>query len=294
VSGATTVDVLRDVQVPLLAVLLVGACAAKAGRAVTARSVSAGTGPTAIFPVRLLRPAAVGLCASELCLGVGLLLTAGPAGAGTPALVVRVVTALLFCTAVGALYELRARRPDAGCGCFGEFSHTPVNWRVITRAALLGVAALSSIGAPPLRLPGSAGQAWLMLTAAVVETSVLITLSPEVGHLIVRLSHTDPCELREVPASRTLDALHASASWRRHRRLLTDAEPVDVWREACWRFVVFPGVLADRPVEVVFAVYLAGRRPPVRVGMLEVGHDTGFADSWPESPTGTLQMSNGV
>jgi hypothetical protein len=294
VSGATTVDVLREVQVPLLAVLLIGACAAKARRAVSARSVSAGTGPTAIFPVRLLRPAAVGLCASELCLGIGLLFTAGPTGAGTPALVVRVATALLFCTAVGALYELRARRPDAGCGCFGEFSHTPVSWRAITRAALLCLAAVSSIGAPPLRLPGSAGQAWLMLAGAVVEISVLVALSPEIGQLMVRLSHTDPCELREMPVARTLAVLQASASWRRHQRLLTAAAPVDVWREACWRFVVFPGVLADRPVQVVFAVYLAGRRPPVRVGLLEVGHDIGFTGTRRKPSAGTLQMSNGV
>ena len=73
-----------------------------------------------MFPLRLRRPAAIALCATEFALGVGLLLTAGRAGAGTPALAVRAATALLFCTAVGALHELRARRPDAGCGCFGE------------------------------------------------------------------------------------------------------------------------------------------------------------------------------
>ena len=294
-SGVTTVDVLREVQVPLLAVLLIGACAAKARRAVSARSVSAGTGPTAIFPVRLLRPAAVGLCASELCLGIGLLLTAGPAGAGTPAQVIRTAAALLFCTAVGALYELRARRPDAGCGCFGEFSHTPVSWRVITRAALLCLAAVSTIGAPPLRLPpGSPGQAWLMLVAAVIEICVLIALSPEIAQVMIRLSHTDPCELREVPVTRTLATLQSSASWRRHQRSLTGSTPVDVWREGCWRFVVYPGVLAERPVEVVFAVYLAGRRPPVRVGMLDAGQDGGFANTRREPSADTLQMSKGV
>ena len=68
-------------------------------------------------------------------------------------------TALLFCTAVAALAELRTRRPDAGCGCFGDLSSTPVSWRTITRAALLGAAALASIGVPPLRMLGSPGQA---------------------------------------------------------------------------------------------------------------------------------------
>jgi hypothetical protein len=289
VSGVTTLDVLREVQVPLLAVLLVGACAGKANRAITARSVSAGTGPTAVFPVRLRRPAAIGLCASELVLGIGLLATAGPAGAGVPAQVFRVGAALLFCTAVGALYELRARRPDAGCGCFGELSHTPVNWRVITRAALLGVAAVASVGAPPLRMPASAGQAWLMLTVAAAELAVLLVLSPEVGQAMIRLSHTDPCELREVPVARTLAALHASSVWRRHQRFLTGTMPVDIWREGCWRFVVFPGMLADRRAEVVFAVYLAGRRPPVRIGMLDTE-----ADFAAQPHPGALQMSNPV
>src|SRR6185437_15032876 len=112
---------------------------------------------------------------------------------------VRTATALLFGTAAAALYELRARRPGAGCGCFGELSRTPVSWRVITRAALLCVAALGSIGAPPPRMPDSAGQAWRTLAAAAIELAVLAALSPEIGQVMARLSHTDPCELREVP-----------------------------------------------------------------------------------------------
>jgi hypothetical protein len=290
VSGVITFDVLREVQVPLLAVLLGGACAAKAQRAITARSVSAGTGPTAFFPLRLRRPAAVGLCASELVLALGLLATAGAVGSGVPALVFRVAAALLFCTAVGALYELRARRPDAGCGCFGELSHTPVNWRVITRAALLSLAAVASVGAPPVRMPGTAGQAWLMLTAVAAELAVLVALSPEAGQAMIRLSHTDPCELREVPVARTLAMLHASSSWRRHQRFLAGTVPVDIWREGCWRFVVFPGMLDGRRLEVVFAVYLTGRRPAVRIGMLDTEADFAAAPPRP----GALQMSNPV
>ena len=86
--------VVREVQVPLLAVLLVGGCAAKARRAVSARSVAAATGPTVLFPLRLHRPAAIGVCVSELALGAGLLLTADRAG--PPALAVRGATGLLF------------------------------------------------------------------------------------------------------------------------------------------------------------------------------------------------------
>ena len=280
----------REVQIPLLAVLLIGGCAAKAHRAAATRWDGAEAGPTAMLPPLLRRPVALALCATELALGVGLLATAGLAGAGVPAFAVRVATALLFCTAAGALHELRARRPDAGCGCFGELSRTPVSWRAITRAALLGAAALSSITLPPLRMPASAGQAWLTLAVIAAELAVLTALSPEVGQLLLRMSHTDPCELREVPVARTLSALHTSAPWRRYQRFLVAAAPVDVWREGCWRFLVFPGDLAGRRVEVVFAVHLAGRGTPVRVGMLDTGD--GFADAGREPDP--LQLSNHV
>jgi hypothetical protein len=278
-------------QVPLLAVLLIGACAAKGRRALAAHSVSAGTGPSAIFPLRLRRPAAIGLCAAEFALGAGLLATAGPAGAGGPALAVRAATALLLGTAAAALHELRARRPDAGCGCFGELSRTPVDWRVITRAVLLGAAALSSLGAPPLRLPGSGGEAGLVIAAVMAELALFVAVSPEVGQAMVRLSHSEPCELREVPVGRTLAALHASPSWLRYQRFLTAAAPADVWREGCWRFVVFPGILAQRPMEVVFAVHLAGRRPLVKVGLLDAGHDRAAAVPR-QPPAAALQLSN--
>jgi len=286
--------VVREVQVPLLAVLLIGGCAAKAGHPRWGRHES---GPTVICPLRLRRPAAIALCATELALGVGLLITAGRVGAGAPASAVRAATALLFGTGAAALHELRSRRPDAGCGCFGELSRTPVSWRAITRAALLCVAALSAIGIPPLRMPDSAGQAWLTLAVATAELGVLAALSPEIGQAMLRLGHTDPCELRDVPVGRTLSALRASASWRDYQQVLVATTPDDIWREGCWRFVVFPGVLASRPVDVVFAVHLADRGAPVRVGMLDT--DADFAPSHeaqsPDTPIeDPLQLSNHV
>jgi hypothetical protein len=285
-------DLVREVQVLLLAVLLVGGGAAKLRHASGARSADHGIGPTVMIPVRLRRPALITLGATEVALGAGLLLTAGGAGAGTAALVVRAATLVLFCTGMGALHELRERRPDAGCGCFGELSHTPVSGRAITRVALLCGAALAALGAPPLRMPGSAGQAWLTLAATAAELALLAVLSPEVGSLIIRLSHAEPCELREVPVDRTLSALRSSVPFRRYRRFLVAETPTDVWREGCWRFVVFPGVLAGRPAEVVFAVYLAGRHGPVRVGVLDTEADIPAA--WPKQLKDTLQLSTHV
>jgi hypothetical protein len=283
-------DVVREVQIPLLAALLIGGCAAKARDAISARSIEAGLGPTAMFPLRLRRPVAIAMCASELALGIGLLVTAGRFGAGTLALAVRVASALLFCTAVGALHELRTRRPDAGCGCFGDLSDTPVSARTITRATLLGLAALSSIGVPPLRRPGSSGQAVTVLTVTVVELALLAALSPEVGRLITRLSQAEPCAVRRVPIAKTLTALQASAPWRRYRPFLNSVTPSDMWREGCWRFVAFPGVLSGHRVEVVFAVYLAGRHAPVRVGVLDMDAPPPRHARLP----GPLQISNHV
>lgn len=260
--------VTREIQVPLLAVLLIGAGAIKATHGIGARQ---GTGPAVLFSLRLRRPTAMALCATELVLGAALLVTASRVGAGAAATAARAATGLLFGTGAAALYELRARKPEAGCGCFGDFSRTPVSWRVIVRAALLCAAAVSSIGIPPIRMPDSAALAWFTLAAVTAELAILAALSPEIGQLMLRLSHADPCELREVPVGRTLSALRASSPWRRYEEFLVGTAPVDVWREGCWRFVVFPGVMASRPVDVVFAVFLGGRNTPVRVGVLDTG-----------------------
>jgi hypothetical protein len=259
----------REVQIALLAVLLVGGCAAKAKRAISARSIEAGLGPTVMFPLRLQRPIAIAMCASEMLLGLGLLVTAGRLGAGVPATTVRSAAALLFATAVGTLHELRTRRPEAGCGCFGDLSDTPVNWRALARSALLCAAAISTIGVRPLRMPATADQAALLLVVLTVELAVLAALSPEVGEVMVRLGYSEPCEVRRLPVARTLSGLRASSQWRRYRRHITAMEPSDVWREGCWRYVVYPGVVAERPVDVVFAVYLQNRRPPVRAAIID-------------------------
>jgi hypothetical protein len=258
----------REVQIPLLTALLIGGCAAKAKRAIGARSFDAALGPSMMFPLRMRRPITIGLLISELVLGTGLLVTAGRFGAGVPAAAVRAVAALLFATTVGALHELRIRRPEAGCGCFGDLSDTPVSWRALGRSVLLCAAAIGCVGVPPLRMPTSMGQAVLLLVTATAELGALIALSPEVSEVMVRLGYSEPCEVRRLPISRTLSALRASSHWRRYRKYVTAMEPSDIWREGCWRYVVFPAVVAERPVEVVFAVYLQPRRPPVRAAII--------------------------
>lgn len=273
VGGIAVLGTARDIQVPLLAVLLLGGCMAKAYRAISARSLAPQAGPTVLFPVRLRRPAAAVVCVSELVLAIGLLVTAATFGAGLPAIVVRLLTVVLFGTAVGTLHELRIQRPEVGCGCFGDLSGTPVGWRTMTRSALLGVAAVVGVSAPPLHKPVSAGQAIVVLAIGAAELCLLALLSPELGEVMVRLGYSEPCEVRRLPVARSLAALRASQPWRQYRDSLIAREPVDVWREGCWRFAVFPAMVAARHVEVVFAIYVKSRRPMVQVGVLDTAGD---------------------
>ncbi len=284
---------IRDVQVPLLAVMLLGACLAKLGHVLRARSVDVALGPTALFPIGLRRPVAMAMCAAEMALGVALIATAGRAGAGLPATAARGAAAVLFLTATGGLIELRQRRPDVGCGCFGDLSSTPVRLRAIARSALLALAAIASVGAAPLHLPPPGAALTLRLGLLAAELVLIAALSPEISEALTRLGYSEPCELRALPVGRTLSALRGSQQWRRHARVVTGDQPVDVWRELCWRYLVYPGSYGGREVEVVFAVYLRPRRPAVRAAVVDAATGEVLppltvgsppATSWPVRP----------
>jgi len=195
---------------------------------------------------------------------------------------VRLGTALLFLVATSALIELRATRPDVGCGCFGDFSTAPVSGRTLARSALLAASALVTVGLPPLRPPQPGPAAILPLGIFAAELALIAVLSPEVGEGLVRLGYSEPCELRILPAERTLAALRRSSQWRRHAALITSAEPVDMWRELCWRYVVFAGEADGRPVELVFAVFLRQHRPAIQAALVDAA--TGTAMPWPSGP----------
>jgi hypothetical protein len=275
----------REVQIPLLVVMLLGGCAAKAWRVARSRSVAAGMGPTVLFPLRLRRPFMVMMCATEFSVGIGLIVTAGQLGVGVPATFVRMATAVFFLIALGALYEVRQRRPDSGCGCFGELSDTPIGRRAIGRCLLLSASAAATIGLPPLRMPSSPAQAELWLAVLAFELALIAFLSPELGEIMVRLGYSEPCELRRIPVGRTMTALHASSQWRKHAGQVSAAAPSDVWREGCWRFVVYPGIARGRRVDIVFAVYLQARRPVVRTAILDADTDEVLG------PTGTRESA---
>jgi hypothetical protein len=272
---------LGEAQIPLLAALLLGGCATKFARGVRRRSIDAGLGPTALFPLRLRPLAAATLSAVELGIGIGLIVTAGSLGAGAPAKLIRIGACLLFVVATFALIELRSIRPDIGCGCFGEFSAAPITGRTIARSSLLAIAALGAEYVPPIQPPGSFSEVAPVLIFLLIELAIIGALSQEVRDLLVRIGYSEPCELRMPSPEQTLSALRRSSQWRRHLALLADDEPLDVWRELCWRYLAFPSRINGRDAELVFAVYLQNRRPMVLSVLVDA--TTGAIIPWPVS-----------
>ena len=79
--------------------------------------------------------------------------------------------------------------------------------------------------------------------------------------------------------------LRRSKSWRRYGGLTTADVPVDVWRELCWRYVVYPGSYLGRPAEIVFAVFVQQRHPTVHAALVDAA--TGVAVPWPTGQPGS-------
>ncbi len=275
---------IREAQLLLVAALLLAGCLTKFARTLRTGALDSSLGPTALFPVSMRRPLAMTVCVIECSLGLGLIITAGGAGGMRAATCVRIGACLLFLVATSALIELRTVRPGVGCGCFGDFSSAPVSGRTITRSALLAAAALSTVGMHALKPPHTRGAVLEPLAFLCIELLVIGALSPEVGEGLIRLGYSEPCELRAVPPARTLAALRRSKQWRWYASLIGSDVPVDVWRELCWRYVVYPSSYQERPADLVFAVFLQHRRPAVHAALVDAA--TGLPLPWPTAPTG--------
>ncbi|WP_188188786.1 MauE/DoxX family redox-associated membrane protein [Nonomuraea sp. SYSU D8015] len=243
-------------QLPILIVLLVLGTVAKVA---TVRSggepgALSRLGPAVLVPDRMKAPVMVACAAGELVMAAGLLLTTHP--------IFRWGTVAFFALSTYVLLELRRRRPDAGCGCFGEVSSAPVGLRSIGRTVALTVMSVMSVWAPVTGWEAAIRPSWLMAAGV----AVLLALSPEIEEMIDRVRFRAPCEQRRGPAeSVVLSRLRASGTWRAHEGELASAEPYDSWRELCWRFFAFRDQDQN---DVVFAVYLSGRRPAVRMAVV--------------------------
>ncbi|WP_207936608.1 MauE/DoxX family redox-associated membrane protein [Actinomadura sp. KC216] len=268
------VTAFQNTQVLLLATVLLAACLAKltvrepAGHASHhVHGVPVPAGLARLTALRGSRGMAVGLGLGEGVLGLALLVSSHFG--------VRLATTVAFAAATWVVGELRVRRPDAGCGCFGGLSARKVERRTVLRAALFTGAAVAALGAP---LPGLYVlldvQAQVGLVLA-VELALFAALSPELSALVERrgLPHGTgraamPCERRRSPIEETYATLYDSPAWVEHENVVASAVPLDVWREGCWRFVVFPARVHERDVEIVFAVSTAERDRTVRSALV--------------------------
>jgi len=270
-------EAIREVQIPVLAAMLLSACVGKVRHLLRDSAAPEQLGPTVLFPMVLQVPIALAFCVAELILGLGLILTAGTFGmsAATP---IRIACGLLFVVSSCALIELRATHPNVGCGCFGDLSRAPVSIRTLARSVLFAVAAFATIHLTSLEPPRTVGRGLELVAILCLELVLIGALSPEIGEGLIRLGYSEPCELRDIPAARTLAVLRRSKQWRRYSDLITADKPTDIWRELCWRYVVYPGSHAGRPADIVFAVYLQQRRPLVHAVLVDA--NTGLALPW--------------
>ncbi|GGT02455.1 hypothetical protein GCM10010156_70520 [Planobispora rosea] len=263
-------------QLPVLSVLLALGTAAKV------RTVAKGTqpggmsglGPAVLLAERWHAPAMLGCAAGEAVLLGGLMATGHP--------LFRWGTTAFFTISTYVLWELRRRRPDAGCGCFGDVSAVPVGFRSLARTAVLTAMAAGTVWAGPVSgWSVLAGISWITALAMVIGLLLIAALSPEIEEIASRLRYRAPCENRPSDPAKAESLLRASTVWQSHAWLLARAEPVDSWRELCWRFFVYPGIHPGlraggpgEPVDVVFAIRLSGRRPAVRVAVVDAAGRT--------------------
>jgi hypothetical protein len=52
-----------------------------------------------------------------------------------------------------------------------------------------------------------------------------------------------------------------------------------MWRELCWRYVVFPAQVGRTDAEIVFAVHMRPHRPPIHAALVDAA--TGEVLDWP-------------
>ena len=243
------VDAVREVQLPLLAVLLLLGAVSKTTRQ------AAGSGLAVLVPERLRRPVTVGTGLMEVGLAVGLLTLTGVLGEA-----VRAGTAAVFAASVVVLVLARRRDPEAGCGCFGGLSRAPIGWRTLTRAGLLSVAALATLGLEPNGWQVATAPAPLHAWVLGAALLLLAALSPELREVAARTFRREPCEQREFSMRRTMRRLRRSDVWRTNENVMIKPEPDDVWRHGCWRFLRYDGMRHGRRMDVVYAVRVGGRR----------------------------------
>ncbi|QFG22983.1 MauE/DoxX family redox-associated membrane protein [Actinomadura sp. WMMB 499] len=257
----------QNAQVLLLAAVLLAAGAAKLAVRERAEApdhvhgVPVPAGAARLTALRRSRRMTVLLGVGEGVLGLALLVS--------PHVVVRLATTVAFAAATWVVGELRVRRPDAGCGCFGGLSGKRVGRRSVARAVLLTAVAVTALGAPLTGLGALRDGHVVIAVVFAVELALFAALSPELTGVPGRrrlpgARPVTPCERRRSPLAETYATLHGSAQWAAHENAVTSAVPLEVWREGCWRFLAFPARVDGRDVRLVFAVSTTERHRVVQ------------------------------
>ncbi|GAA4060138.1 MauE/DoxX family redox-associated membrane protein [Actinomadura miaoliensis] len=213
----------------------------------------------------LSRQVTLGLGVFEGVLGLAMMMSAHAS--------VRLATTVMFAAATWVVGELRRQGSGTGCGCFGELSREPVGRRGVVRTGLCTLAAVVALGAPHSGTDVLRQGPALVGLVFVAELTLFAALSPELPALLERLGlrprAAAPCDRRRSPLAETYQALHASDAWLSRENAIASAAPLDVWREGCWRFLVFPARVDGRDMEIVFAVSTAARHRTVRSALVE-------------------------
>ena len=250
--------------------LLLGGCPAKLVRVLRAGSLDAGLGPTALFPLRLRAPVAMLMCAFELALGLGLIVTVsrsephrrgaaraprsdrGP-GRGRRVVPGRLRPAGTADRAAGPRLRLLRRLQHARRS----------SWRTLARAGAAGRGRADHDRSPAAAAAAPAGAAAVPAASSAAELALIAALSPELGEALVRLGYSEPCELRALPAERTLAALRRSKQWRKHAQRDHHRPARSTCGASCaggtW---CIPAALRRPEAEVVFAVFLRAAAAP--------------------------------
>src|SRR5258708_24917754 len=132
------IEMVREIQIPLLAGVLLAAGSAKLLLPGDERR-GAGEGRPPVLTL-YRRETVVTLGFLELVLGAALLITPAPA--------FRIAAGVGFAGATWVVEELRTRRPDLGCGCFGGLGTTRARKRGQPRGGRPKAPALPTPGVP--------------------------------------------------------------------------------------------------------------------------------------------------
>lgn len=147
------------------------------------------------------------------------------------------------------------------CGCLGAASQ-PHSVQSIARSLLLAAAFGSALVGTSY---GAAGA----MSAGLLVAIALVALSPELRrlpHLRWGRQHAlvfrGDCATTQVPLELSVHDLRASSLWASVVHDLRSTDPVDTWREGCWRFLEVP-TLNDE-YAAVFAIKLDPDVPELR------------------------------